>query len=302
MQDGQAAREWYAFAAEGGLAAAQNNLGQLILQQGSNCSRSDTAEALHWLQAAAEQGSAAAQFNLGVCHELGLSGQGRDVAAAEECYRQAGTAKAWLRVGGLCLQRCDSTAAKEAFAAAAEGGSAEALVQLARVQAGQWGLGGSEQQANVCELVSSLGSGSSSSLGRSANYSDTRKSSNSSSLSSLAMQATADSVLRLYQQAASAGSAEAQHVLACSAWGKGHVSEAMQLWHAAAAQGHGAALLHLAAVAEKGLQGVKQDHAAARACYAMAAACGCREGAAQLALLDQDAALKSGYYTLQVAW
>lgn len=221
------------------------------------------------------------------------------MAAAEEFYRQAGTAKAWLRVGGLCLQRRDSTAAKEAFTAAAEGGSAEALVQLAKVQAGQCGLGGSKQQAGVSELVSSLGSGSSnssSSLGRSANYFG------SSSSSSLAKQATADSVLRLYQQAASAGAAEAQHVLACSAWGKGQVSEAMQLWHAAAAQGHGAALLHLAAVAEKGLQGVKQDHAAARACYAMAAACGSRKGAAQLALLHQDAALKSTYHTLQVAW
>jgi TPR repeat protein len=216
-------------------------------------------------------------------------------------YRQAGTAKAWLRVGSLCLQRRDITSARDAFTAAAEGGCAEALVQLAKLQAGQCGFAGSGLQGIAFELVSSLGSGSSgsSSLGWSANC---FKPTTSSSSSSLAMQATAESVLWLYQQAASAGAAEAQHALACSAWGKGQVGEAMQLWHDAAAQGHGAALLHLAAVAEKGLQGVKQDRAAARACYAMAAACGCREGAAHLELLDQDAALKSSYHTLQVAW
>lgn len=96
--------------------------------------------------------------------------------------------------------------------------------------------------------------------------------------------------------------AEAQHMVGCTYWSKGHIADAMQAWHNAAAQGFGPSLLCLAAVAEKGLHGVKHDPAAARACYAMAAACGCQEAAVQLAKLDQDTALHSSMCTLQGAW
>jgi TPR repeat protein len=71
------------------------------------------------------------------------------------------------------------------------------------------------------------------------------------------------------------------------------VDEAMKAWHAAASQGYGPALLCLAEAAENGLMGVKQDAAAARACYAMAAARGCQQAELQLSLMDREAALES---------
>lgn len=173
VQDTQAAIEWYEFAAEGGLAAAQNNLGQLLLQR-HNRSRADTAAAIDWLQAAAEQGSAAALYNLGVCHELGLSGQGPDVAAAQACYQQAGGGKALLRLGRLYLQQQQGAAARAAFKAAAEAGSAEALLQLAKLQSGSWAHSGKQQQQQQLlpfDLAASLGAGSS--FGASARSSST---------------------------------------------------------------------------------------------------------------------------------
>lgn len=262
-----------------------------------------------------------------MCHELGIAEGRPNLAAAEECFRQAGTGKASLRLGMLYLQLRDSAAAREAFTAAAEAGNSEAILQLAKLQSGHAMLCGSaacssqkqQQQLPLLpfELVSTLGSSvgsawctrsigalAASSSNSSGHYGGTPAASGSlhSSCSSLAAQATADATLQLYQQAAQAGVAEAQHMVGCTKWGKGCVVDAMQSWHAAAAQGYGPSLLCLAAVSDKGLQGVKQDPDAARACYAMAAARGCKEAASHLALLDQNAALHTNLHTLQAVW
>lgn len=316
-QDIQAAMEWYEFAADGGLPAAQNNLGQLLLHGVTNVTNgaaTDAAAAVQLFQAAADQGSSAASFNLGMCHELGLCGKGPDAAAAAECYQFAGSEKALLRLGHLRLMQQDKAAAKEAFTAAAEAGSAEALLQLAKLEAANCS---DEQQQQTLLLPAPLGltgscggvgslsaGGTYSSLPVSSISKDYTSSAGSSSIlaassslnsscSSWAASARADAALTLYQKAAAAGIAEAQHTVGCVCWGKGLVADAMQAWHAAAGQGYGPALLCLAAAAEKGLQGVRKDCAAARACYAMAAACGCEEGAAQLVLLDQEAVLQN---------
>lgn len=154
-QDARAALEWYEFAADGGLAAAQNNLGQLLLTGAAGIA-ADAAAAVQLFQAAADQGSTAAWFNLGMCHERGLLGHGPDLAAAEACYQQAGTAKALLRLGQLCLQQHNNTAAREAFTAAAEAGSGDALVQLAKMQSTQTQLlpAGSTQQRHTGSTLS----------------------------------------------------------------------------------------------------------------------------------------------------
>jgi TPR repeat protein len=306
--------EWYEFAAEGGLPAAQNNLGQLLLHGVIDGTATKAAAAVQLFQAAADQGSPAALFNLGMCHELGLCGKGPDAAAAAECYQLAGSEKALLRLGHLHLQQRSKAAAREAFAAAAEAGSAEALLQLAKIEA----AGCSHEQhtlqstsfglAGLCGAAGSLSAGgtnsslavSSSSKGYTSSAGSSiilaASSSLNSSCSSLAASARSDAALTLFQKAAAAGIAEAQHTVGCVCWGKGMVADAMQSWHAAAGQGYGPALLCLAAAAEKGLQGVRKDCAAARACYAMAAACGCEEGAAQLVLLDQEAVLQNSLW------
>jgi len=310
-QDAQAALEWYEFAADGGLAAAQNNLGQLLLT-GAVGIAADAAAAVQLFQAAADQGSAAAWFNLGVCHEQGLLEHGPDLAAAEACYQQAGTAKALLRLGHLCLQQHNNTAAREAFTAAAEAGSGEALMQLAKMQSSQPQLlpaSSTQQRGAGATLLPCLGSSLQGLTG-------VRDISNGQGPdcscvdatgvrhgSSLAGQASADVALQLYQQAAEAGVAEAQHAVGCFCWGQGRAADALQAWHAAAAQGYGPALLSLAAAADNGLQGVCRDRTAARACYAMAAACGSADGAGQLELLNQEEALHSNsWLTLQAPW
>jgi hypothetical protein len=245
------------------------------------------------------------------------------VAAAQACYEQAGIGKALLRLGRLYLPQRQGAAATAAFKAAAAAGSAEALLLLAKLQSGSWAHSGEQQLLLLpLDVAASIGAGSS--LGASARsiagmrMSGGKRSSRSSSgagfgtaagsgaystcCSSLAAQASAEATQQLYNQAAEAGVAEAQHMVGCTQWSTGHVADAMQSWHTAAAQGFGPSLLCLAAVAEQGLHGVKRDAGAARACYAMAAACGCQEAAVQLARLDQDAALHSSMHIMQGAW
>lgn len=177
--------EWYEFAAEGGLAASQNNLGHLLLllqspttsHSGVDSCKRGSAAAVKLLERAADQGSTAAHYNVKVCHELGLAGEGGD-----------------------------------------DVNSAATGVQK---------------------------------------------------------------------------KADAQHAAGAVCWQEGRVDDALQLWHAAAAQGCDAALMCLAAAADKGLQGVEKNPAAARACYAAAAQLGCPQAGAQLSALDQQAALQS---------
>ena len=60
------AAKWYLEAADGGHAAAQNNLGSLC-ESGRGVAQSD-AEAAKWYAAAAQQGNARAQSNLAYLH------------------------------------------------------------------------------------------------------------------------------------------------------------------------------------------------------------------------------------------
>ncbi|KAF6260420.1 hypothetical protein COO60DRAFT_1269421 [Scenedesmus sp. NREL 46B-D3] len=109
-RDLRAATDLYMFAAEGGHAPAQNNLGRLLL---ANTGRepADTGRALVWLQAAAEQGSTAAWFNMGMCFEWGVGECAVDIDSAQECYwhaAQQGYQAALLRLEQLrssCMQQ-----------------------------------------------------------------------------------------------------------------------------------------------------------------------------------------------------
>jgi TPR repeat protein len=313
--DQQAALEWYEYAADNGLVVAQNNLGHLLLQ-GLEGVPPDAPAAMQLFQQAADQGSTAAWFNLGVCYELGLDGGKPDTAAAEACFKHAGTPQALLRLGLLYQQQHSTAASREALTAAAEAGSVEALLQLAKLQAGQlqgftvppssnlkqlqqlpacfqtpsWGGCSSSGGSTLLQpaYIAGYWAGTSNSIGGLSG-----KGSPARPCSSLDACAGADAVLQLYQLAADAGSAEAQHVCGSVCWTRGVVDEAMKAWHAAASQGYGPALLCLAEAAENGLMGVKQDAAAARACYAMAAARGCQQAELQLSLMDREAALES---------
>lgn len=85
----------------------------------------------------------------------------------------------------------------------------------------------------------------------------------SNSRSKLAERAAAEATLELYQKAAEAGAAEAQHIVGRVCWNQGRADAAVECWHAAGAQGYGPALLCLGGAAEKGWQGVHKNHAAA---------------------------------------
>jgi TPR repeat protein len=297
-QDIQAAFEWYEFAAEGGLAAAQNNLGQLLLQGpgGGSSAEHEAEAAVRLFQAAADQGSSAGWQNLGVCHELGFAGQGPDSHAAEACYRQAGTAKALLRLGQLLLQQRAHAAARRVLVSAAEAGSPEALLLLAKLHDAQQPGDCQYAQEQLGWSTALCSSGSGLASGSRGGVLGAHK---AISTASLAAQASADVSLQLHKAAALAGAAESQHVVACSCWSRGQVQDAMQSWHAAAAQGYGPALLCLGALTETGSHGVHRDPPAARACYAKAAAAGSKQAAARLAVLDQDVALRTNNSWLQ---
>ncbi|NUP95802.1 MAG: sel1 repeat family protein, partial [Planctomycetaceae bacterium] len=67
-------------AADGGLALAQHNLGQALLQ--GNGVAQDPSEAARWFTRAAEQGLAVAQERLGALHEHGRGVAQDDVLAS----------------------------------------------------------------------------------------------------------------------------------------------------------------------------------------------------------------------------
>jgi hypothetical protein len=92
---------WYRKAAEGGLLAAQVDLGWLY-QQGKGVRR-DYAEAMRWYRKAAEQGSAVARLNIAVLYDEG-KGVPEDDAEAARWYRTAaeqGQPRAQLNLGIL---------------------------------------------------------------------------------------------------------------------------------------------------------------------------------------------------------
>jgi TPR repeat protein len=59
-------------AVDQGIAAAQNNLGEMYQSGRGVPQRSDT-EALKWYRLAADQGYARAQYDLGILYEVGLA-------------------------------------------------------------------------------------------------------------------------------------------------------------------------------------------------------------------------------------
>jgi uncharacterized protein len=115
-------------AAEGGVAEAQNSLGNMYLR-GLGVPQ-DYKQAAIWLRKAAEQGTAEAELNLGVLHDKGL-GVTQDAKEAANWYRKAaeqGHAAAQDYLGGSCFQgqgvTRDPTLAYMLCSLAAKGGDA----------------------------------------------------------------------------------------------------------------------------------------------------------------------------------
>lgn len=79
-QDYTRAQFWYRKGAERGCAAAQNHLGESLLD-GRVHVRNET-QAAAWYRKAAEQGHAQAQYNLGMCYQMACGVEKDDIRAA----------------------------------------------------------------------------------------------------------------------------------------------------------------------------------------------------------------------------
>lgn len=100
-KDPRAAEAMYQRAAEGGLATAAADLGEMLLD--GEAGRPDPKAAAPWLAGAAEAGHPYAAFELGRMYEDG-NGVAKDLAAARKLYRSAadaGLAEAKARLATL---------------------------------------------------------------------------------------------------------------------------------------------------------------------------------------------------------
>ncbi|KAJ1561742.1 hypothetical protein HK405_002991, partial [Cladochytrium tenue] len=136
--DGTAAFRWCEAAARGGVAGAQNVLGNLHVE-GTGCAAASARAGLRWYIRAAERKEAAAIYNIGTLFERGL-GVEVDVVQALEWYRRAaafGSVNAENILGIFCEQgvgldrRMPSQAAHH-YRTAALAGHPHAQYNLAR--------------------------------------------------------------------------------------------------------------------------------------------------------------------------
>jgi TPR repeat protein len=167
---------------------------------------------------------------MGVVYELGLGGVTTDMGAAEACYAEAAGQQhvgALIRLGHVHLQMKRSTAAKKCFQEAADLGSAEGLLQLAKLAAHN------ALQIKEHSLSSSimyplspggLSPARSDSFGLSVLPSPASHQQEQifaasktapQAAGSISAEAAQDTAMQLYYKAAAAGSAEAQHVVGC---------------------------------------------------------------------------------------
>lgn len=138
-QDAAKAVPYCRRAAESGIAASQNIMGQ-IYHKGWGV-EPDYAQALHWYQLSAAQGDAQSQVYLGNFHYNGLGGLAVDHAEAAKYYRlaaeqglaqaQANLAVLYERGEGVAM---DMGEAKRLFRLAAEAGDTIAAANLARLE------------------------------------------------------------------------------------------------------------------------------------------------------------------------
>lgn len=202
-QDAHAAVEWYTVAAEAGHAAAQNNLGRLLMS-GTEGLPADADAALCWLEQAADNGSRSAWFNMGcILEHMGTCGT--DVARAMECYLHAAQQQhtgAMLRLGHMQLVIVKQADSQVWFKAAAELGSVDGMLQLAQL---------ATKQAHALTKQ------------RHEQLAQSAKSKDGSGVSQVAVHSAVEAALQLYWHAAAAGSAEAQHVVGCRLWDDGEL-------------------------------------------------------------------------------